>query len=140
MINYVEILPAGVCLKITSLEPDNHVRYLRQFTRHLSRHEWEFVIAVNSLYPCSLYSSFPAYVTITILMLNYHILIIYVIFTALLWLTRPIVLRVTMAMTAAATVQGIQENVLSMEQRTVKLVNSTKTLFGFIKACHNIEK
>lgn len=45
-----------------------------------------------------------------------------------------------MAMTAAATVQGIQENVLSMEQRTVKLVNSTKALFGFIKACHKIEK
>lgn len=76
-------------------------------------------------------------------MLNYHILIIYIIFTALLWLTRPIVLRVTMAMTAAATVPGIQENVLSMEQRIVKPVNSTETLFGFIKvwkSCHNIEK
>lgn len=76
-------------------------------------------------------------------MLNYHILIIYIIFTALLWLTRPIVLRVTMAMTAVATVPGIQENVLSMEQRIVKPVNSTKTLFGLIKAwksCHNIEK
>lgn len=76
-------------------------------------------------------------------MLNYHILIIYIIFTALLWLTRPIVLGVTMAMTAVATVPGIQENVLSMEQRIVKPVNSTKTLFGFIKAwksCHNIEK
>lgn len=39
-----------------------------------------------------------------------------------------------MAMTAAATVPGIQENVLSMEQRIVKQVNSTKTLYGFIKA------
>lgn len=39
-----------------------------------------------------------------------------------------------MAMTAAATVPGIQENVLSMEQRIVKPVNSTKTLFGLIKA------
>lgn len=48
-----------------------------------------------------------------------------------------------MAMTAAATVPGIQENVLSMEQRIVKPVNSTKTLFGLIKAwksCHNIKK
>lgn len=45
-----------------------------------------------------------------------------------------------MAMTAAATVPGIQENVLSMEQRIVKPVNSTKTLFGFIKELSQYRK